>query len=377
MKNKFEDIMRKLKRIIMKKNNLAISIICLISLLSCHSTDFSNPEEVVKTYRKLRLENAIVYDDYISSKSKEYVTKDEFVKNTTDLSDSVRKSTKLIERNILSLPMGANSSTYRRFKVEEKVFRTDTIYRRFYYSLINENGKWKIIWYNTLLDFAQNLFRNGNYSEARKTYEKIIEIDPFSGKAYNGLAWAYLRDGSLPDSERENGIVKNVKYAITLEEDENDYYNTFSAYYSSIGNEDLAIHYLERGLLFCINKYHKANVYANLAGRYIAIRNFEKAEEYLNKSIEIDDENAHPWFLYGNLMLEQGNTQKAIAFYEKALEQDKMLNALQGDLYYYYAFCCYHNSYRDKALEYVIKALDIAPNNQNYQSFYNQIKQCE
>lgn len=362
----------------MNKLNLVISIISIATLISCHRTDFSNPEEVIKNYRYLSSENKneILYDDFLSSKSKEFVTNDEFVK-ARNTPDSISKSTKLLESKFSSFPLDINNPTYRRFKVDEKfIFKKDTIYNRLYYSLINENGKWKVVWTNTLLAFAARKYSDGNYSEARKTLEKIIEINPFSGEAYQILAWCYYRDKSLPASECENGIVKNAKYAVNLEEDICSHYNTLAAYYSSKGNVDLAIQNLERGLSFCLNNSDKTMFYSNLVGSYISTENFKKAEECIKKSIEINDKDAFVWFKYGTLMRVQGNNLMAKKYLEIALKQAKMENALQGGLYYLYAACCFDDNECDKAREFVNKALDIEPNNYDYQFLYNRIKYC-
>ena len=227
----------------MKRIKFSAFIICLIFLLSCNRTDFSNPEEVVNNYRKLSIENKndILYNDFISSKSKEFVTKDEFIK-TKNIPDSLFDFTKLIERKVYSYPIDVNSPSYRRFKIDEKILsKNDTVNNRFYYSLVNENGKWKVIWIETLLYFAENKSNDGNYTEARKTLNKIIEIDPFSGRAYNALAWNYYKDETLTRYEWKNGVVNNIKYAIALENDNFVHYNTLASYYSSIGKTDLAI----------------------------------------------------------------------------------------------------------------------------------------
>ena len=75
----------------MNKITFAISIMGLTTLLSCNRTDFSNPEEVVKSYRTLTYENKneILYDDFLSTKSKEFVTKDEYVKDRNINTDSI------------------------------------------------------------------------------------------------------------------------------------------------------------------------------------------------------------------------------------------------------------------------------------------------
>lgn len=331
------------------------------------------------TYRTLTNDhkNENVYDEFISSKSKQFVTKDEFLKDKFT-PDYMSNSITLLESKVSNFPMDVNNPTYRRFKVDEKsIFKKDTIYSRYYYSLINENGEWKVIWTNTLFSFASKKYADGNYSEARKTLDKIIEIDPFSGRAYDDLAWCFLRDNSLTSDEQENGIVKNAKYAITLEEDFFNHYNTLASYYSSIGNSDLEIQNYERGLLYCQNNDEKSAFYSNLVGVYTTKRNFRKAEDYVRKSIALNKKYAYVWYKYGILMQEQKQNDRAIEYFAKALEQPKMENALQGSLYYSYSLSCLKNVKCDIAKEYINKALDIEPNNNSYQSLFNQIKYCK
>lgn len=360
----------------MKKFKFIAVIICLTVLLSCNRTDFSNPEEVVRNYRELSIENKndILYNDFISSKSKEFVTKDEFIK-TKNIPDSILNFTKHIESKIYSYPIDVNYPSYRRFKIDEKfLLKNDTVNNRFYYSLINENGKWKVIWIGTLLSFAENKYNDGNYSEARKTLNKVIEIDPFSGSAYNSLAWNFYKDETLSRKEWENGVVDNVKYAITLEDDNYSHYNTLASYYSSIGKTDLAIQNFERTISYCQNKIEKAIIYSNLGGCYIETMNFKKAEEYIQKSIEIDDKETYVWYKYGTLMQAQSKNSDAVRYFEEALQRNKMENSIQKDLYYSYSFSCFKIGKYEVASEYINKALDIEPSNNTYQALYNEIK---
>lgn len=366
------------KNYIMNKITLTIGILGLTTLLSCNRTDFTNPEEVIKSYRTFTNENKNekVFDEFLSSKSKEFVTKDEFLKDRYT-PDSISNSTTILESKVSSFPVDINNPTYRRYKVDEKfIFKKDTIYNRNYYTLLNENGNWKVVWTGTLLTFAYKKYADGNYAEARKTLEKIIEIDPFFGRAYDLLAWNYYRDNSLNRNEWENGVVKNAKYAVTLEEDNPDHYNTLAAYYSAIGNNDLAIQNYERGLSYCQNKYEKTTFYSNLVGEYMTKGKFEKAEDYIKKSIEIDEKDAFAWFNYGALMQEQNKNDKAIEYFEKALNLNKMENSLQGSLYYRYSLSCLKKGKCDIAREYINKALDIAPNDYAYQALYSKIKYC-
>ena len=362
----------------MKTAHLLLLLASSIVIISCNSTDFSNPEDVIKNYGSLSLENenGVLYDDFLSTKSKEFVTKDEFIK-TRDLPDSILDQTKHLDTKITSFPVDVNNPSFRRFKVDEKsLTKIDTIYSRQYYTLINENGIWKVVWTGSLLAFSREKFDRGNYSEARKTLEKIIEVDPFNGSAYNVLAGCYMRDNSLSRNERENGIVTNVKYALALEEDNPKHYNTLAAYYAG-NNFSLAIQTCERGLKYCQNRTDKTQILSNLSIIYMNNFNYEKAEEYIKRSIATDDKGTHTWFTYGLLMQTQGNYKDAVLYYDQALNLSKMEDYLQSDLYYSYAYCCNRLKMCEKAKEYITKALDINPDNNDYQSLFNRIKNCK
>jgi len=362
----------------MKKSNLASLLVSIILLASCHSTDFSNPEDVIKSYRTYRTENKndILYDEYLSAKSKEFVTKDEYIK-TLNRPDTVVKKEKRLESKISSFPLDVNNPSYRRFKVEESwVNKTDTDFVLAYYTLINENGKWKIIWWQTLNSFAREKYFKGNYSEARKTFEKIIDLDPFCGEAYAQLSFCYYSDKSLTKNEWENGVVKNAKYAMSLEEENPQIYTTLATCYIN-SNNDLAIQTYERGLKYCKNKDDKKYFYSNLASACIGQGEYKKAESYITKSIAIDKDDCFAWYTYGKLMCAQNNLSLATKYFQEALSKPEMENAIQDDLYYLYALCCFKNGDCMNAKEYIDKALDLEPNSSEYQQLYNSMKDCK
>lgn len=163
---------------------------------------------------------------------------------------------------------------------------------------------------------------------------------------------------------------------MALEEDNSEHYSTLASYYSMINNSDLSIQYYERGLTYCQNSNDKALFYSNLADEYINVKKYEKAEEYLNKSININSKDAYVWFLYGNLKQIQDKNLEAFEYFEKSIKERKMDNFIQGQLFYSYSLCCLNLEKCDLSKEYIIKALDIEPNNYTYQFLYNQIKNC-
>jgi|SRR6218665_1001310 len=349
-------------------------LLIAITIVSCNRPDFSDPEDVIKHYRELSFKNreGELYEDYLSSKSKELATKDEFIKDCRT-ADNIQN----IEQKIIAYPTDINKPTYRRFNVLSTILsEKDTIKTNLYYTLINENGNQKIIWTNTLRSFADKKFSQGNYGETRATLGTIIEIDPFNGRAYGKLAWAYYYDKSLSDKERENGIMKNAKYALTLEENNPEHYITMATYFGTVKNHDLAIQYLERGVQYCLYPKDKATFYSNISVYYLTLKNYDKAEEAIKKAIEIDEKFTFAWLRYGLIMLAQFKNDTAMAYFEKAISLPEMDNFLQQDLYYFYAYCCYESDKCNTAKEYITKALDLDPSNEKYQRLYARLKDC-
>src|ERR1035437_5587516 len=113
----------------MKTKNLKlIAILFTTIIFACNRTDFSNPEDVLKHYCELadKNENGKLYDDYLSSNSKEFVTKDEFIKSAM-LADSTLMKFKIIDKKISAYPVDVNKPTYRRYKEEKTyLYKNDT-----------------------------------------------------------------------------------------------------------------------------------------------------------------------------------------------------------------------------------------------------------
>ena len=363
----------------MKNRKLLLTIAIVMTAISCNTTDFSSPEDVINHFNQFagKDENGNLYDNYLSAKSKEFVTKDEFQKDRM-FPDSDLKKIKLINKKISSFPVDVSSPTYRRFKVDETVlFKKDTTKTRNYYTLINENGKWKIIWTNTLLSFADEKRYHGDYDGARKTAETIIVLNPFDGAAYNELANCYYDDFSLPRDEWENGIVKNIKYALSMEEDNSVYYNTFASYYSRIQEYDLAIQSRLSALKYCLNESDKVVLYTNIGNSYFNLNKYDNALKYQQKALQIDPNFTDAWYRLGTLMSVQERIDDAMKFFERAISLPKMESVLQGDLYFQYSKCCYKKSKCDEAKDYIGKALVIDPSNETYQYLYSVIKDCK
>lgn len=366
----------------MKTKNLSkvkgAIFIAAILFVSCNRIDFTKPEEVVKGFKQIanKNESENIYDNFLSLRSKEFVSKDEFEKDQA-YPDSVIKKIKIIDKKITEIPVGENSATYRRFKIDETVlYKKDTVKTRNYYTLINENGKWKVIWVNTLISLADQKRLNGNYLEARKTIEKVIDINPFDGSAYDIMAICYLRDRTLSPSAWEKGVTNNIKYALVLEKDCHKHYNTLASYYSGIKEYDLALGCYLSALNYCLNEKDKTILLSNIGSSYVHIHKYQEAYNYYTKAVQINPKYTDAWYRLGLLMEDENDIQMAIKYFEKALTLPVMENDFEGSLYFEYAKCCYETNRCAISKEYINKALVVDPSNAEYQELYNEINSC-
>ena len=343
-------------------------------VISCNRVDFSNPEEVIHTYHELLNNNQvdILYDDFLSTRSKEFVTKDEFIKATSF--NPSRYS--YIDTEISTLPLHTTNPTYRRFKTKYTYINKgkDTIRGATYNTLINEDGAWKVIWTGTLLTFAEQECSDRNYSAARKILNKAIEIDPFCGMAYYRLAGNYILDiESLPLREAKKNIVENIQYAIDIENDIPLYYKGLAIYYGLDGNTELRIATLKRGINHCQNEQDKIILYHEIISTYISIQEYEKAEQTINEILTKDNVHPDTWTHYGYTLHSQKKYTKAIECFNKVPRNQFAEVILDAKFWATYADCCMHTGKYALAKEYIEKALDISPNNQEYQQLYAKI----
>lgn len=119
---------------------------------------------------------------------------------------------------------------------------------------------------------------NSLYSEAKKAFEKSLEIYELPG-IYSDLAFIYRQEGNFNKAEE--------LYLKALEKDSNN-----------------------------------PDIYINLGILYLTGEDFKKSEEYFKKSLELDRENP---FIYSNMAVlyeKQGDNMSALKYLEKALEID-------------------------------------------------------
>lgn len=187
----------------------------------------------------------------------------------------------------------------------------------------------------------------GEYEKAIKCYEKILQIDTNSAKAYYNIAVMY---DSLKAPKES---IKYYKYAIKHKADHFDAYNNMGSAYRALGNLEYAlkaynkvIHinpnhayahnnignlYLLKQLpkeaikafkkaIFFNNKYADAMV--NLGDAYIAVKRFSDAYQSFSNALLVNPHHAKALVKIAALHARNRDYKKSITAYEKALLYD-------------------------------------------------------
>lgn len=347
----------------------------LIAIFSSCGIDHSDPQEVLQAYLNNQVKrNYEKSYELITSKSKKFATENEFL-----IFEKGADSTwndKLSYSNLVPIEKDVDKPTYRRFKVDYmKIHESDTSKFRVYYTLLNENNKWRICWNNTLLKQAYDKVRDGNYSEPIKISEKAIEIDPFSANAYSLIGACYRLDNSLNFNETKNGVLKNYTYALTLEPDQSTYYRGMALYYRMTNDNDLAIENYKKAINYSMTEKSKAPLYRDISLCYY--NELDLALANAKKATEIDPSRAAHWQQLGFIQYKYGNYHEANISFEKAFSLPELPNYLKSDLYYEYALNLTALNNWTKAKEYVLKGLEVAPDDQRLKELYAKIKQVQ
>mgnify|MGYP003867549139 CR=1 FL=1 len=353
---------------------LIILLVSLPVLQICTKLDESNPEDVLNKYLELKNDRDFkAAYELISSSSQEFATPGEYVKYY-EKPDSLL-SKKILVISVTEIDADKNSPSYKRFKMKGQEISTknDTVNYLHYFTLKNEDSRWRIVWDNIIAQQASESYNKGDYDGAIKLLETATNLNPFDADAFEKIGWCYTRDETKEYEVRKDKIMTNFKYALSLEPDDANHYNSMAGYYSFINMPDLAIDSYNKGIDLALSKNEKYSMYANLSACYVAKKETDMAIEYLEKAIDCYADSPFAWYKYGNLLYDQGKYEGAKEKYEMALSLPAMENGLQSGLFYYYSKLCLKQYEYQKSKEYILKAIEMDPNNESYHDLYQRI----
>ena len=372
-------MLKKCRIIIGSRSRLAIGLfISIFIVASCKRDNFTNPETVLQKFIEYGREGKIdyLYDNYLSADSKGICSKKDYIKSW-DYSDSLQKITKYGDLSIKEIPI--SNTNFKRYKVlSVKTVNSEQTKRLKYYTLKNESGQWKVIDIVGLLEDDSDSFDKKNYPNCIAKLKKCLSIDPYSGIAYDFIGTCYSEDYSIPPDARAKEILENAKLSISLEEEAPAHYIVLSQYYNEINNFDQSIEILKKGMNYCLNEKDKIRFLQPLANLYLTKKDFRTAEIYINQAIQIKNDDGGSWYLLGKIQHSQNDLKSAMESYRKAILYSKHLSQwAKANLFANYAILNNAFQFCDTARCYIVKALNLLPEDKSYQEIYSNIKKCQ
>ena len=160
-------------------------------------------------------------------------------------------------------------------------------------------------------DLAADAFRQRNWSESIRLYQKAIDYNPFKPSFWADMSSALFQLGQYLSAKQF------IQKAIVLDSSQSFYYNTLGLIDEALGECSEAIDVYQ----IAININSKdSNSYCNLGNLFIKLNQIVDAEDVYQNGID-----ANPWHfgLYlnlGNLFLQNDRYTEAIVQYKNALK---------------------------------------------------------
>lgn len=197
---------------------------------------------------------------------------------------------------------------------------------------------------------ADSLSIKLNSPELKAVNAELLK-DPGNAMLYIKRSGIYVYLKQLPEA------VNDAKRAIKIDSTKSEYYMALIDAYYAQNNTRLAKESLE-----IVEKKFPDNPDAllKLSELYFLVRQYQKAIDYVNKALKINDRSAKAYYLKGSIYRESGDTTRAVSSLETAIEQDGKFENAFIDLGVMYAA-----RKNPIALEYYNNALKINPANEN------------
>lgn len=371
----------------MSKTSFFIITIISCLIVSCtKKVDFSNPKSVVEEYYSLYLQDKYksAYE-LIADTCKEYVTLEEYIEYNKPSTDSSSTEYDYNVKNINQLTLNPLYPKYRGYEIEvetiEKPGNDTTIYYN-YFTVYNENEKWKLIWTANMYKAARKLMNSQRFSEAIQAYKQILQYDPLNGNAYHDIGRCQFRQHYL-----EKALI-NANYALELAPKNKSNYNLLAGIYGSQNNHELAIKNYKKAIEMCSTDKEKVTFLSNMTIDYLAIGKWKEALEAVNQALAIDSTFTHAWWMKGEVYLNKQNLDSALICLRKATQLEPLDDYIKEQLFFYLAYTEYTKAISKttssdnkvellkSAKEHILKALDLEHDNYEYKKLLNKINRA-
>jgi tetratricopeptide (TPR) repeat protein len=183
---------------------------------------------------------------------------------------------------------------------------------------------------NRALSSGIDLYMQGNYKKAVKEFQRSVGLAPYgqySGDATNYMANAYLK------LNRTEKAIKTYQKSIDLNPNREDTYIALGNLYFSLGRPKEAEGLYKK--LVRINPSDN-NHYA-LGQAYLELEQFSDAEKQFNIVKRLSPTKPNGDFGLGLVASKRGNYEKALRFFDAALDRDKAFYDAYAEKGYVYA----------------------------------------
>jgi tetratricopeptide (TPR) repeat protein len=217
------------------------------------------------------------------------------------------------------------------------------------------------------LDEVEKLINSDRCSDAIQLASKMIEKYPNDARFYYNRGYCYLRTSVYKAKEDFSICVRiDPKY-------HNCYYGLASVYETE-GHFDLAEKNYNKAIELALNKNRKGTFTAGLATLYNSKKDLKKAIETIKKAIEFDDEGQF-YLRLGDYLFANGQKKEAESTWLKAISE-KQFTQIEFKHETYARLAGYYFLEKDykKSKDNIEKAIELAPNNNDYIRFFNLVK---
>jgi len=178
-----------------------------------------------------------------------------------------------------------------------------------------------------------NYIDSQNYQLALQAGQNAVRIYPLSAEAHECLGQVYTNIGyfnlSIKELKTAEKLTNNKAYLGAI-------YSYIGGDYGNLGDLNNALLYYDRFLKIerdLNNQEEESLALNNIAGIYQDQGNYDKALEYLNKSLQLTTKPSSIATTYNNIALvysDKGDNNKAVEYYKKAIEFDQKAGNYHG-----------------------------------------------
>ena len=352
-----------------------------VPLMNCSHEEESRPDpaSVLIQYRDLR-DQSKLSEAYqlLADTCKTYISEEEFISYNTPAA-GLQDSHDISIMSIDTLPV-FDDRNYARFKIDYRnvnLDSQDTTYGQWDYSLLFEEGEWKVIWFGKMINMASEHMQNRRYEQSLVLYMVITGINPYNDIALRGLALSYA---NLSEHDKAIAAAERI---VALRPDDSYSYALLGDFYGSAKRFDEAISSYQKA----ISLYQEPLYYVNMGSIYKLNEQFVEADDAYRKSLALDSLSPEAWWMLGELYMNNlDDLKKAKSCFQRAIRLPDMSEYYQQQLFYDYALLLFREASADdqhadpenmanlgEAKEYIGKALQIDPHNSDYAYLSNEI----